>query len=114
MKNYGPCVVMRPRKGGLVKFRFEVRRNRPEGWPATRTILVNGRDGVKLADMTPQMEAEVDRQAEALFRQLGQLRALEAADLRPQPLDHGQDSEGIGGKALQVARHRCADAVAEG
>lgn len=84
MKNYGPCVVMRPRKGGLVKFRFEVRRNRPEGWPATRTILVNGRDGVRLADMTPQMEAEVDRQAEALFRQLGQLRALEAAEL-PRP-----------------------------
>jgi hypothetical protein len=74
-KNYGPCVVVRPRAGGMVKFRFEVRRNRPEGWPSSRPILVDGRDGVRLADMTPAQEAQIERKAEELFLELARYRA---------------------------------------
>ncbi|WP_148291435.1 hypothetical protein [Brevundimonas abyssalis] len=83
MKNYGPCVAVRPRSDGTVKFRFEVRRNRPRSWPRTRPILINGRDGVRLSEMTPQLEKEVERKAEALFIDLGRMRAQELGGVTP-------------------------------
>lgn len=83
MKNYGPCVAVRPRKDGTVRFRFEVRRNCPAAWPGSRPILVDGRDGVRLDDLTPSQEAQVERTAEALFRDLCRLRAAEAQSDAP-------------------------------
>lgn len=77
MKNYGPCVALRPRGDGTVKFRFEVRRNRPKGWPRTRPILINGKDGVRLSDVTPQLEKEIERKAVEFFFELGRMRAQE-------------------------------------
>lgn len=37
MKNYGPYVVVRRRRDGTVRFRFEVRRDRPDDWPPGRS-----------------------------------------------------------------------------
>lgn len=83
-KNYGPCVTLRPRQDGTTKFRFEVRRDRPEGWPYSRPILVDGRDGVRLETLTPAQEVHIERTAEALFRQLGQMRAAQKAETQPE------------------------------
>ncbi len=78
MKNYGPCVAVRPRLDGTVRFRFEVRRNRPAGWPGSRPILVDGKDGMRLGNLTAAQEAQIEKAAEAMFRELCRLRAQDA------------------------------------
>lgn len=85
MKNYGPCVVVRPRKDGTAKFCFEVRRNRPEDWPSSRPILVDGRSGVRLAELTSAQEKSIERRAEELYRELSDYRARRAAEANPSP-----------------------------
>lgn len=83
-KNYGPCVTLRPRQDGTTKFRFEVRRDRPEGWPYSRPILVDGRDGARLETLTAAQEVHIERTAETLFRQLGQMRAEQKRAHQPE------------------------------
>lgn len=78
MKNYGPYVVVRRRRDGTVRFRFEVRRDRPDDWPPSRPILVDGRDVSRLEDLTAEQEAQILRKAEAMYleicRHRGQLK----------------------------------------
>lgn len=75
MKDHGPCVRVKDRDDGTCKFRFEVRRNLPPGWKGSTPILVNGRDSVVYADLTPRDEVEIRRTADELFRQLALARA---------------------------------------
>lgn len=90
-KNYGPCVVVRPRANGIVKFRFEVRRNRPDGWPTSRPILVNGRDGIRLEDLTPTLEAAIERKAEDFYMEISRHRAALLDANRPPAIERSWD-----------------------
>ena len=74
----GPCVTLRPRGDGSVRLRFDVRRNRPIDWKPSIPLLVNGRDGCRLEDLTAKDVQSVVRRAEDLYRQLAQLRAEDA------------------------------------
>lgn len=87
MENLGPCVVVRPRQDGTMRLRFEVRRNIPEGWPRSRPILVNGRDGISPADLTPAIKNEVERTAADFYRELSRRRLSgSAGDTVPPPI----------------------------
>lgn len=80
MEYLGPYTTLRPRQDGTVRIRFEVRRNRPEGWKPSIPILVDGRDGLNPDNLTDARKAQVIARAEDLYRDLERLRAEEAAD----------------------------------
>lgn len=91
MEYLGPCVTVRNRKDGTVRLRFDVRRNRPDGWKPSIPILVDGRDALKreaLALKQPQIAAR----AESLFRELELMRAKEAGERQGPPVPEAERS----------------------
>ena len=79
MEYLGPYTTLRERKDGTIRLRFEVRRNRPEGWTPSIPILIDGRDGLDPANFTHARKAQVIARAEDLYRDLERLRSEELA-----------------------------------
>lgn len=79
MEYLGPYTTLRERKDGTVRVRFEVRRNRPEGWTPSIPILIDGRDGIAPDQLNAARKAQVIARAEDLYRDLERLRNEEAA-----------------------------------
>lgn len=81
----GPCVTVRSRKDGTVRLRFDVRRNRPDGWKPSIPILVDGRDSLK-REALAQKRTQIVTRAENLFRELELMRAQEAGQRQDPPV----------------------------
>lgn len=78
-RNFGPCVVVRPRQDGTARLRFEVRRNRPARWSPSQPILIGGRDNVRLEELSPGQIKAIEREAEEMYRDLERMRVQESA-----------------------------------
>lgn len=76
MKSYGLYMRAYPRSDGRVRLRFEVPpRLRPDGWPPSKPIYLDGEDGIDLDNLTPAQDAELDRQAKAHYIDFSRFKA---------------------------------------
>jgi len=62
LNSIGLYIRAYPRSDGRVRLRFEPR-VRPEGWPSSKPLYLEGEDGIDLDNLTPAQEAELQRQA---------------------------------------------------
>lgn len=76
MKTLGLYMRAYPRSDGRVRLRFEVPpRLRPDGWPYSKPVYLDGEDGIDLDNLTPAQDAELQRQAKNHYIDLNRFKA---------------------------------------
>lgn len=66
-----------PRDDGRVRIRFEVpERLRPEGWPYSKPVFLDGEDGIGLENLTDAQDAEVRRQLKKHYVDFSRFKAM--------------------------------------
>ncbi|MBC1183995.1 hypothetical protein HF680_15235 [Brevundimonas sp. WCHBH090558] len=72
----GYYIEERKRSDGRSRLRFVVpERLRPVGWPKSRPLFLEGQDGIDMAQLAPEEEVELRRQADILYTDLCKARA---------------------------------------
>lgn len=85
MNSIGLYIRAYPRSDGRVRLRFEPR-VRPDGWPSSRPLYLEGEDYVDLDNLTPEQEAELQRQAKNHYIDFNAFKAKAASIAVAEPV----------------------------
>lgn len=86
MTSFGLYSRIYPRSDGRVRIRFEVPpRLRPEGWPYSKPVYLDGEDGIDLENLTYAQDAEVRRQLKQHYVDFSRFKASAEAAPAPEP-----------------------------